>query len=397
MSKKPPSEHAHKIIAMSLYVVLSILIIAPLSFVDPHMEWVPSPARYNQDFFLFNESMYFQPFVELFFLSIGSILVGLIVIGGIKAKIRAIITLVLLIGIYLPFSFLVYLLPSFFDFISDLIQIGFRRIICERHHTEIVASNKGYLYDCPLGIYTWIFVIIKNIFVVINLVILSATSGFAFVYLTRLFQDNETYLNFQKYIDFCLSVFIGSVPLITVMFLGHLFDLYGFAIYQVFVVVSIIISFMPVINFTCDEMNPYGVVSLNIKKINAVIGVGFFAAMVVGSISMIVGIFGQYDLLDNLMYGPLSFLIVFASYNLFCVVMIVMMTTNYTQSSVSLADVSGVIAASLVFGILLSVLFLDASSRVQFVWHVQEELISRNIVQACFFGAKDMDCPYVLP
>ena len=397
MSKKPPSEHAHKIIAIGLYIVLSVLVIAPLSFVDPHMTWVPSPARPDQDYFLFNESMYFQPFIELLFLSIGSILVGLIVIGSLKAKIRGIIALVLLIGIYLPFSFVVYLLPSFFDFISDLIQIGFRRIICERHHTGIVATNKGYLYDCPLGIYTWIFVIIKNIFVVLNLVILSATSGFVFVYLTRMFQDNEEYLNFQKYIDFCLSVFIGSVPLITVMFLGHLFDLYGFVIYQVFVVLSIIISFLPIINFTCNEMNPYGVVSLSIKKISAIIGIGFFAATVVGTIALIVGVFGQYELLDNIMFGPLSFLIIFASYNLFCIVMIVMMTTSYTQSSVSMADVSGVIAVSLVFGILLSVLFLDASSRVQFIWHVQDDMISRNVERACLLGEEAMDCPYILP
>ncbi|MGN7437637.1 MAG: hypothetical protein ACTHOO_03255 [Alcanivorax sp.] len=396
MSKKPPSFHAHKIIAMGLYVVMAILVIAPMSFVDPEMVAVKSPITFQQKFFLFNESVYFQPFVELLFISIASILLGLIVIGAGKVKVRAIISLVALIGIYLPFSFLIYLLPSFFDFISDMIQIGFRRVICDRHHTGIVATNKGYLYDCPLGLYTFVFVIFKNIFVFINLVILSASAGYAYAYITRMFQAEENYLEFQKYIDFCLSLFVGSVPLVFVMFIGYLFELYTYALYQVFVVISMVISFLPVINFTCDEMNPYGVVSLSIKKTAAFVGVASLGAMIVGSVALMVEVFGNDSLLAYLMYGGISFQLMFASYVFFCVLVVILMTTSYTKSSVTLADVSGVVASSLVLGVLVSVLFLDATSRVQYVWHIQNELISRNIAQACFIGRKGMDCPYAM-
>ena len=396
MKAKRSSDGAHKVTSVLIYVALVLVLFVPFALVDPDLMPVGYPPQKGQEFFLFHERFYFEPFIELVFISMASVLFGLILFGAAKIKIRAVVTLTILACIYVPFSFFLYLLPSFFDFLSDLLQAGFRRIICERHHTEIVATTPGYLYDCPLGVYTFVFVLIKNIFVLVNITILSVLTGFIFMLFTCFFQDEEKYIAYNKYLYFCLYVFVGSLPLIGIMLMGQLFDLYAYVLYQILILAAILGSFIPVIIHICNEMNPYGMIPLKIRKTYVIISLLSLTLAAGALISLITIVFGYDAVYLFALHGGVGYRLMFASYYLFFAVMLILMTSSFKDDGFSLADISVVILAAIISGGILVAILSDAFAKYHFVWHAQDRLLSRNAYEACLSGQEDKYCPYVL-
>lgn len=394
MNKKRYTENWHKIVSVLFYLVFVLALLVPLGFTDPDLMLIDYPAKPKQEFFVFNVWFYFQPFMEFIFISMACVLLGLLIFGAMKVKTRAVIWLVILACIYVPFSFYLYLLPYFFDFLSDSLQVGIRKIICERHHTGIVATNVKYLYDCPLGAYTVIFVVIKNFFVLLNLTVLSAASGFIFMYMARTFQDAADYINYNRYLYFCLPIFVGFLPMVMIMSLGHLFELHAYLIYQVLIMAALTLSFLPIIIHTCNEVNPYGVVEFKIRKIYTLIGAFFLTLVSAGMIVLSVVVF-EYDTLYLFMlHGTMEYKLLFASFYLFFVIMLLLMASSFRDDGFSFTDMSLVVFTACVMGCVLVGTLSDALAKVHYVWQVNDKLISRNVYDACV--KKDDRCPYTL-
>lgn len=393
MNKKRYTENWHKIVSVAFYLVFVLVLLVPLSLTDPDLVLVDYPATPKQEFFVFNTGFYFQPFMEFIFISMVCVLLGLLIFGAIRVKTRAVIWLVILGIIYLPFSFYLYLVPYFFDFLSDSLQAGIRKVICERHHTDIVATNKNYLYDCPLGAYTVIFVVIKNFFVLLNLTILSAVGGFIFMYMARMFQDATDYINYNRYLYFCVPIFAGFLPMVLIMGFGHLFDLHSYLIYQVLVMVALMFSFLPIIIHTCNEVNPYGVVDFKIRKTYMLIGISMLTLASAGVVALSVVMFDYDTLYLFIFHGTIGYKFLFVSFYLFFVIMLLLMTSSFRDDGFLLADISLVIFTAIVMGAVLVGSMSDALAKVHYVWQVQDKLISRNVYDACV--KQDDQCPHV--
>ena len=377
-----------------IYLGCVIALFAPLIFVDADLGQISYPPNKGQTFFMFNGGFYFEPFIELIFISSVAILIGFIVFGAAKVKMRATLMLVLAGCVYVPLSLFIDLLPSFFDYISDSIQVLIRSAICKRHHTEIVGTRPGYLYDCPLGVYAGFFIIIKNFFVLINLTILSAISGFIFMCLAAAFQDNAKYLSFQGYIYFCLPIFAGSLPLVGVMAVGQLFDLYEYVLYQGCILFVILISFIPIIAHVCNETNTTEMVPLSIRKTYCLIGVIIMSVVAAGCIWLSVFVF-DYDMFYLfLLHSNVGYYLMFASFFLFFVVLLALQSMSFTDDGIVMGDLSLVILTASVFGALLVALLSDSVAMQNYVWHVQDNLISRHIFDGCVLSTRSNFCPY---
>ncbi len=386
---------ARLFVSVVIYVAMVLALFVPLGFIDPDFLPIKYPVIAGQEFYIFNEGFHFEPFIELIFISLISILVAIVIFGALKVKSRAIIVLVAIISIYMPLSFLLNLIPYFLDYISDSIQAAIRSIICERHHTGIVSTSKNYLYDCPLGGYVGVFIVINNFFVLINLTILSAMSGFIFVIISSLFQNDKDYVTVHKYVYFCLPIFAGYLPLIFIMAIGRFFDLYIYIIYQGLVIFAFIVSFIPVIIHFCNETNVKEIIKLDIKKTCFVMAVLFFTITACGLIYVVTFIFNYDILYIFLLVGRVDYHLLFASFYVFFVVIMTLQIFSFNADDFSLSDMSLVVFVSIILGAAFTFFILDIVIDEHYLWQSQASLIGRQIYENCISLSGKGICPYL--